>query len=550
MKIKKLLAGVLSICILATTVPAVLAADTDDQTENTAASESAFTAGSAIAAIDAIGEVTYKSKAAIQNARAAYEELTAEEQKKVANYEALISAETSFKEIINTYAASFDGITAWTFTAKELEATKGANANTLAPWMGIDKLTETEIQDTVEAAKDEIVWQYENGNNIGANKSEPFQNASGHLVMQTDDKPNDNVWNPWSSTQPTRYWAYLAVPFTGIAFSCSGYISAKTDRTMPLGDSFVYDGVRYQVFWYMQKWHTETEKVQGSMNGVTVNSNSFFPGSINKSDVTNNTFRYAYALYSQENKKQELTLGFTETDAVDSEGYVYQSFKGPQGNAYLVNTDERIAAADTSSDGQNTVISNKAYIINGKLAAAFEKLGDSVDDSFAVTGMPLADAKDGVQEFENGTLTSEGLMSDTEALDITLNISNSVVTVNKETGKYNITWNANITVGESLESVNDKAEFKSYGVIYGTSDEAVSALKVGENSSNAKTMYFGKSDEANTDITVYTIFGFRLKNVSEGRIRAARFFIEYEYKGQKFTVFSNTEETTVLPADE
>ena len=63
----------------------------------------------------------------------------------------------------------------------------------------------------------------------------------------------------------------------------------------------------------------------------------------------------------------------------------------------------------------------------------------------------------------------------------------------------------------------------------------------GIQSAQAKVMYFANAEDNGTDdIDVYTIFGFRLKGVPEGRSRAAKFFITYEYNGNTYTVFSDT----------
>ena len=56
------------------------------------------------ALIDAIGEVTLDSKSAIDEARAAYDKLTAEQQAKVSNYAALTAAETTYAKLVQDKA--------------------------------------------------------------------------------------------------------------------------------------------------------------------------------------------------------------------------------------------------------------------------------------------------------------------------------------------------------------------------------------------------------------------------------------------------------------
>ena len=57
-----------------------------------------------IAKIDAIGTVTLKSKKAIDEARKAYDKLTAEQQAKVSNYATLTAAETTYAKLVQDKA--------------------------------------------------------------------------------------------------------------------------------------------------------------------------------------------------------------------------------------------------------------------------------------------------------------------------------------------------------------------------------------------------------------------------------------------------------------
>ena len=125
-----------------------------------------------------------------------------------------------------------------------------------------------------------------------------------------------------------------------------------------------------------------------------------------------------------------------------------------------------------------------------------------------------------------------------KGLDISISISDGVVVPADTDGKYNLTWNAGVGLGEglTLDEVNAQATFTGYGVYYGTSEEAVAAVAAGETSDSAKVMYFNQGD----DINVYTIFGFRLKNVAADRTRAAQFFITYEMNGHTYTVVSDS----------
>ena len=47
---------------------------------------------------------------------------------------------------------------------------------------------------------------------------------------------------------------------------------------------------------------------------------------------------------------------------------------------------------------------------------------------------------------------------------------------------------------------------------------------------------------------VYTSFGFRLKNVVENRVRAAMFYLEYEFDGKTFIILSTVDEVVAVVA--
>ena len=49
-------------------------------------------------------------------------------------------------------------------------------------------------------------------------------------------------------------------------------------------------------------------------------------------------------------------------------------------------------------------------------------------------------------------------------------------------------------------------------------------------------------------VDVYTSFGFRLKNVVENRVRAAMFYLEYEFDGKTFIILSTVDEVVAVVA--
>lgn len=121
---------------------------------------------------------------------------------------------------------------------------------------------------------------------------------------------------------------------------------------------------------------------------------------------------------------------------------------------------------------------------------------------------------------------------------ISVAASDGVAVASDTADRYNITWNAKVDLIEpvTLEEINASATFKEYGVYYGVSESDVMAIAGGDESVTlAKKKAFNSGD----DIDVYTIFGFRLKNVAKGRIRAAMFYITYELEGKSYTVYSD-----------
>ena len=331
--------------------------------------------------INAIGSVDYKSGAAIKAARDAYDSLNAQQKAQVTNYDVLVAAEEAFEDIIEAYAATVT-ITGW--------PTSGVDNS---PWMM--NTTEEEKELTRQAVKEEIIYQYRNGNNIGYDPQKPAlddtrEHNGGWVLKQLEGKPNDNVGNPWG--HEGRQWAFVQAPFVGISFSCSGYLSTKTDRDIGLlGNQFVMDGKVYQQFWNFYKYHDDVEKVPFANIGIT--TVNLFPGSISQTDVTNNNFRYAFAEYNQSVKEAGKTLGIAAGDVeYAGDGQIaYQMFVGPDGEAYIVG---KVA---NFFDG----IGN-AFVVNGDILEAVLALAETPAEAFVITGAPIRKAEDGKQYFENG----------------------------------------------------------------------------------------------------------------------------------------------------
>ena len=209
----------------------------------------------------------------------------------------------------------------------------------------------------------------------------------------------DNVTRPWAD-QTGRYWAMVTAPFVGMSFSQKGYFAVGDTGEAALGNSFSYQGKAYQVYWGTVRSHDDVALEKGK--NVAVSSSPNFPGSNGRYDVTNNTFRYAYASYSQQGKWESKTLGIPAGCAVaDAEsGVTYQAFEGPDGPAYIAGSTQVIGNADAESGKPEG-----AYAIPSVIAGALAKEADGAATLFARMGAPLsnASAEDGVilQEFEN-----------------------------------------------------------------------------------------------------------------------------------------------------
>lgn len=426
---------------------------------------------------------------AVREARAAYQALTADQQALVSNIDDLIAAEARVPEVdpvyyateqlsklTNTYrdapivremAPFVDGMSdedkaevdadllADLEAAAETVSHSGAGFNvtvnpsawrssgyTSTPWM--HNATTEERQATAEAMADELKYEYVvEGYAVGRTSgSYNIDSGWGEMVLvQIDGEagnavPTDNVRNPWG--QAERYWAMLTAPFVGMSFTQKGYFGTGSTSDPLLGNSFSYEGKVYQVYWSSVRSHDDVPLEKDK--DVEVSSVANYPGYNGRNaDLTNNTFRYAYALYSQNNKWDSKTLGIPDGYAVSDEasGVIYQLFEGPQGKAYIAGSAETIAAADP--DGGKP---EGAYAIPAEVAAALADLADSDAAIFAQMGAPLSEAVD----------TGEETFQQFEKYDITVKADGSY-TLTEHTGMVQTLEEAAEAVQTALEGV-------------------------------------------------------------------------------------------------
>ena len=353
-------------------------------------------AGHVTELIDKILESDYHYGKEIRAARAAYDALDKETAGQVGNYSKLTAAESAVQAQYDAFSVtvSADG---W----------KAAYAN--YPWMNKAAVLEEDRLATADAMADELKYEYVmEGYAVGRTSgSYSISSDWGDMVLfQADNENgqvnNDNVGNPWD--HGSRYWAMVSAPFAGTAFSQKGYFSFGSSSVPPLGNAFSYNGRIYQVYWNGTRSHEDVPLVKDQK--INMKQSFLFPGSdFTGTDQTSNTFRYAYAMYSQQNKWAGKTLGLPADGVSRSEDFTFQAFEGPDGYAYIAASADAIAAADSATGSFSG-----AYIISGAAAEVFRSLGADDAARFAVTGCPTgpAETKNGVltQSFEKGTLTA------------------------------------------------------------------------------------------------------------------------------------------------
>lgn len=471
-------------------------------------------------------EITYRNGPVVRSVLADYETLDDAQRGYVQGYEKALAA----WETLQAVYAGFDiTVTGWAEAAS-------------TPWM--NTLSETEQEATRDAIADEVKYQYVmNGYNVGVRNGQEavIGNYSSILGIQTEARPNDNIGNPWGSDE--RRWATVVSPFGGTAFSICGYFSRHFRYEAAIGNAFLYNGVVYQQYLSCVYSYADKPLVEGG--SAEMSAVRSFPGYDGRRDATNNTFRYAYARYGQENKWEGGTLGIPAENAVADETGVYQKFEGPQGTAYLLNTAERIAAA--AGEDEAAISESRAFLLTGRAAGVFAALGEH---PLAQTGRPLEQREDGIL-FENGLLTSAGFFGDDSAewiVDgLTVSISKGMVTQG-ENGLLDITWNGHIYTAtdpnNSIELLNrTDIAFLAYGAYYGISEAEIDRLMSGQADAAARQEIFsGSMAAAAEEIDVYDRFGFRLRGVNAGSYRTAVFFLRYRYDGREVLLLSTADQ--------
>ena len=132
-----------------------------------------------------------------------------------------------------------------------------------------------------------------------------------------------------------------------------------------------------------------------------------------------------------------------------------------------------------------------------------------------------------------------------EEFQLSISISSAMQEAsNNDSMKYDAIWNATVCVNDASDENAYNAfnaaniNIKEYGVFYGTSVSTVERWN--ELSSNPSLGMSLKKNvfDSGDDITMFTRYGFRLKNCAGTAVRAAAFYVIYEFDGKTITAIS------------
>ena len=366
-------------------------------------------AAAVAAMIDALpGETTHRQGPAYREAQAAFDALNAAQKAELtdARAEKLAKVGSDLEALYDAFTAHAE--CSWTNDKGE------ALTFSQQPWF--NDMTDQEKADTLNAFTDEIRNQYvTHGYLLGSTDGTyGVGNWENRLNMNIGDNAdnNDNIGSPDVGGWGGKAWSNLTAPFKGMAFSFKDVMGACFPWTIPLTNSFEYDGRIYQVTWEKVYSYKAGVKLEKGTSGDDIRNNAEldyqeednYPGKgrHDYGDMTNNSFRYAYARYNQAHKWEKKVVGVPVSSEFlkSAAGVQYQRFVGPQGIAYV---------AGTGAVDKEHYNFEGAYVIIGEMARALESLGADANAWFTITGLPTAEAvtaADGTvtQTFANGIL--------------------------------------------------------------------------------------------------------------------------------------------------
>ncbi len=416
--------------------------------------------------------------------------------------------------VLTLIMASFSMLTAQGYEAKVTGWPGTVNAS--YPWFANGVVTDEEKEATRTAMAEELVYQNDTlGFRMGTSDNGETSWAmsgwgNGMIVIEPDNHDaslTDNVGNPWG--MEGRYWSAVIAPFPGMAFSVKGVLAANYDSNggdPALSNEFYLGGPAATYQLYFNSYATKNSAGQ-------VTSTKNFPGakSSGGSDVTNNKFRYAVANYNQNNKLTQDDMGsygnfsvgipVSYTVATADNYITYQKFAGSSTTYSRTDktfTDGFTYVAAKTADLEDGKLTG-AYVIAGDLARTFEGLAATVDECFAITGAPVADAAGGKQLFENGVLSVSGFKTNnTKVASFSLSGEIRPAVVDNEAS----TITAFVSTGTSLSGLTDTVVLEDSGASYTLSSKDYS---------NAVTL---KVTAASGDTASYTVTVLELDDSS------------------------------------
>ena len=382
--------------------------------------------------------VDYHINGEITRAISIYKSFDSAQQASVANYDTLIAARAVMDARLNDkFNVSVIG---WDDSERA----------TMTPWVA----SYTDIQQAAsrQAVADELKYQYARlGFLSGSYEDRELQLSAEWgdiMLVQLDAQPNDNIGNPWG--QYDRLWGYVAVPFSGMAFSSTGYFSQHETRPA-ISNTFHMNGNVYIQYWDRYRTYAyQPIDIQATRPSITTANN--FPGSDGSADITKNSFRYAFAKYNSDAKAldNDEVVGIPSNFVRTAGTALYQTFTSPSGTKYIASATYAINNADTNRPEDTQI----AFVIDDTTVAAITQLGSGdFAAGLAQTGAPISNLTDDVQYFEfvkfthnqDGSVTIFPL-TDVERIIISINnIPNQITKDNYYTDAIVGTVNTAIT---------------------------------------------------------------------------------------------------------
>ena len=468
--------------------------------------------------------------------RADVDALSPEDRDKLLNVDLLEAIEAEYKELGNKYSVT---ITGWA----------DPGLTTRFRWMNSANVSEADKIATRAAMADEIKARYA----LDAYELMPTGTTKGIDAWMCNNW-SQAVWGAGVGQSDFRGGdSVIVAPFVGVAISLIKHASDDINWRAMLGSSFEMNGKMYAIYWdNIDFYYTAgVDETIGDPKPPRTTID-LFPGKYEGGGEldTNNTFRYAYAMYNQANKWDRKNMGIPADFAFITNDVVHQLFETPEGAKYIA-ASHAVVDAETADPHSGKQVG--AYIIDKRMASAIRSFGIDDAERFTILGAPLGneyvDGDNLSQDFVNGTLSIDasgkivGDFANMYELSISISDAKMPATDGAAT-KYDAVWSAAVLVADSAEPAaltafnNADTKILEYGVYYDLNADAVSRwAELGNDSSLSGKLKKAVFDSG-SDIDMNISFSFRLKNCLGSSQRAAMFYIIYEVDGTRYTASS------------